>query len=106
MIQAPGVCPRGKNLKDGPFGQALALLKNIRLYWKDLPEQHSSLFDPLVNYGRKKFNNIGLRSKSSVQNDDRVSKLEADFHKLARLCKGSQDVLGRLESRLSIIVLH
>ncbi len=69
-------------------------------------DKYSSLFDPLVNYGRKRLNNIGARSKSSVQNDDRVSKLEADFHKLARLCKGSQDVLGRLESRLSIIVLY
>ena len=32
-------------------------------------------------------------------NDERITKLEADFHKLARLYKGSQDVLGRLESR-------
>ena len=37
--------------------------------------------------------------KAASQSSERISKLEADFHKLARLFKGSQDVILKLESR-------
>ena len=48
--------------------------------------------------GPKPGSGSGSTSNGGI-NDDRISKLEADFHKLARLYKGSQDTLGRLESR-------
>jgi hypothetical protein len=38
------------------------LLTNIRLGWKILPETNTSLLQKFVNYGNKKFYNIGPRS--------------------------------------------
>ncbi len=51
-------------LKGNSLGYAMALPANIRLGRKGLPgKKHSSLLRKLVNYGRKKFYNIGPRLK-------------------------------------------
>jgi hypothetical protein len=43
-----------------PKGKVLALPTNNRLDWKGLPEEkHPSLLRKFVNYGQKKFYNIG-----------------------------------------------
>jgi hypothetical protein len=47
------------------YGRLLALPTNIRLGWKrNAGDKHSSLLRKFVNYGQKKFHNIGPRRKT------------------------------------------
>ncbi len=50
--------PKSGVLERCSFEKALALIASIRLGWKSYPGTKTSLF---VNYGRKKFYNIGPR---------------------------------------------
>jgi hypothetical protein len=54
MIQATGTYSRGRNLKDVPLGQAVALLANIIKERLDT-DKHSSLFNPFVCKEEKQF---------------------------------------------------
>jgi hypothetical protein len=53
FVRKGGAYPSGAHKRSG------ALPTNIRLSWKGLPGKNSSLLRTFVNYGRKKFCNIG-----------------------------------------------
>ncbi len=49
------------NMKGALLRLVLSVLTNIRLGWKGSPGRKNTLFGPFVNFGRKKFDNIGPR---------------------------------------------
>ncbi len=62
LLVRPGAYPRMEHLRGASLGKAPALLTSSRLGWKGLPRTNSlNVIRKFVNYGRKKFHNIGLR---------------------------------------------
>ncbi len=72
-----------KHLSGAPlYGRLLALPTNIRLGWKrNVGDKHSSLLQKFINYGQKKFYNIGPFSRVSTTSFpvDRVSGYPGEF---------------------------
>ncbi len=68
FVRKTGAYLSGAPKRSSPFyGRLLPLPTNIRLGWKSLPgNKHFSFLRTLVNYGRKKFYNIGPRSQIKI----------------------------------------
>ena len=98
----PGAYPKVEFISCASLRQAPALPTNIILGWKRLAtDKHSSLLRKFVNYGHKKFHNIGPSYMSFMEHEiyfylERVTRTESVNCDILSHQKGQKEIMTHL----------